>query len=313
MLLAGVAISHSEEGSEFPSRALKIIVNVPAGGGVDATARVLAEKLQHRWGKPVVVENRVGAGGNIGAEAVSVAEPDGYTLLASAPATFTVNAALYKKLSYDPSTLEPVAIMALSPNVLSVRANLPVKSAGDLLAFAKANTGKLTYASQGNGTTSHLTSELLASQLGTRLVHVPYKGTAPALNDLVAGHVDLMISDLGSVLPLHESGKVRIIAATTAKRIPSLPDIPTLGESGLPGFQSTTWYGLAAPARTPAGIIARLNAEITAVMTMPEVQERYRAMSIEPDTSDPKSIAAFIAAERTRWSEVIAAAHITLE
>jgi tripartite-type tricarboxylate transporter receptor subunit TctC len=304
---------HAQEGADFPSRAVKIIVNVPAGGGVDATARVLAEKLQHRWGKPVIAENRVGAGGNIGAEAVAVAEPDGYTLLASAPATFTVNAALYKKLNYDPSALEPVAIMALSPNVLSVRATLPVKTARDLIAFAKANPEKLIYASQGNGTTSHLTSELLASQIGTKLVHVPYKGTAPALNDLVAGHVDLMVSDLGSVLPLHEAGKVRIIAVTTAKRVASLPDIPTLDESGIAGFQSTTWYGLAAPAKTPAEIIAKLNAEITAIMSMPDVQERYRAMSIEPDPSNPKTIAAFVAAERTRWSEVISAAHITLE
>jgi tripartite-type tricarboxylate transporter receptor subunit TctC len=303
----------AEETSEYPSRAVKIVVNVPAGGGVDATARVLAEQLQRRWNKPVIVENRAGAGGNIGAEAVAVADPDGYTLLASAPATFTVNAALYKKLNYDPSTFEPVAIMALSPNVLSVRADLPVKTAKDLLVYAKANPERLTYASQGNGTTSHLTSELLASQIGTKLVHVPYKGTAPALNDLVAGHVDLMISDLGSVLQLHQSGKVRIIAVTTPKRVPSLPDIPTLDESGVPGFQSTTWYGLAAPAKSPAAIVAKINSEIASIVRAPDVLARYQSMAIQPDTSSPPDIAAFVTAETKRWGEVIRAAHITLE
>ena len=316
LLAAGLLLvwsAFAQEPAGFPSRVLKIVVNVPAGGGVDATARVLADQLQHRWGHPVIIVNRAGAGGNIGAEAVAASDPDGYTLLASAPATFTVNAFLYKKLSYDPNTFEPVAIMARSPNVLSVRANLPVRNAQEFIVFAKANPGRLSYASQGIGSTSHLTSELLARRIGTRFVHVPYKGTAPALNDLVGGHVDFMISDLGSVLRLHESGLVRIIAVTTAQRVPSLSSIPTLAETGVSDFESTTWYGLAAPAKTPAAITSKLNAEITAVVTMPEVQAKYLSMSIQPDTSTPQKIIEAIKAERVRWGEVISAANITLE
>lgn len=315
-LSAGLLLAWSaaaQQVKDFPARALKIVVNVPAGGGVDATARVLADQLQRRWGHPVIIENRAGGGGNIGAEAVAVAEPDGYTLLASPPAAFTVNALLYKKLAFDPAALEPVAIMALSPNVLSVRANLPLKTVPEFLAFAKANPGKLTYASQGNGTTSHLTSEFLARRIGTQFVHVPYKGTAPALNDLIAGHIDFMISDLGSVLALHQAGKARIVGVTTAQRLPSLPDIPTLAESGVPGFASTTWYGLAAPAKTPAAITAKLNADIRDVMQMPEIAAKYVSMFIQPSTTTTAQMAEFVKAETVRWGEVIRAANVTLE
>src|SRR5256714_10901966 len=213
-LATGVRVSDAQQdaATNYPERAIRIIVSVPAGGGVDTVTRLIGQKLQQRLGQPVVVENRGGAAGNIGAEAVANAAPDGYTLLATAPARPVVNAALCNKLKYNPDAFEPVAVMALSPNVLAVRAALPVKSPQELIAYARANPRKLTYASQGGGTTSHLTAELFQRLTGTQLQHVPYRGTAPALNDLAAGHVDLMFVDVTAVLPLQQAGKTRVLA-----------------------------------------------------------------------------------------------------
>src|SRR5476649_709772 len=214
--------------SDFPNRPIRIIVCVPAGGGVDTVTRIVANGLQQRLGQPVIVENRAGAAGNIGAEAVFTATPDGHTLLAAQPAPLTVNPLFYKAMNFDPSKFEAVAIMTSIANVLLVRPDFPAKTAQEFIAYAKANPGKINYASQGIGTTSHLTAALFETVTGTKLVHVPYKGTAPALNDLIAGHVDMIFMELASAIKLHEAGRARILAIATAKRIANLPDVPTL-------------------------------------------------------------------------------------
>ncbi len=312
LALTGAA-SAQDGATDFPTKPIRIVVAVPAGGGVDTIARVLAERLQSRLGQPVIVENRAGAGGNIGAAAVASSPADGYTLLASPPAPLTVNAVLYKKLAYDPAALRPVAIMALSPNVLAVRRDLPVKNVADLVAHAKANPGKLSYASQGNGTTSHLTNELFARATGTKFVHVPYKGTAPALNDLAGGHVDMMFVDLGSVISLHEAGRVRIIAAASADRIPSLPEIPSVREAGVADFDSTTWFALSAPPGTPAAVTQKLNAAIADIQRMPDIEAHYKKLYVQTSPGTTAEMAAFVKDETRRWVEVIRAAAITLE
>ena len=226
-----------DNSADYPSQPIRVIVTVPAGGGVDAVTRIVADKLRQRLGQPVVVENRGGQAGNFGAEAAFAAEPDGYTLMASQPAPLTVNALLYRKLNYDPAAFAPIAIMTTIPNTLTVRPDFPAKTAEDLIAYARANPGKLNYASQGTGTTSHLTAELFQSRTGIKMVHVPYKGTAPALNDLIAGHVDLMFTELASALELHRAGKARILGVAAGERSPQLPDVPTLIEAGVPGFE----------------------------------------------------------------------------
>ena len=236
----------------YPNRPIHIVVCVPAGGGVDTVTRIVANGLQEKLGQPVVVENRSGAAGNIGAEAVFTSEPDGYTLLAAQPSPLTVNPLLYKKMSFDPTQFEPVAIMTTVANVLLVRPDFPAKTAQEFIAYAKANPGKINYASQGIGTTSHLTAALFEKVTGTKLVHVPYKGTAPALNDLIAGHVDMIFMELASAIKLHQAGKARILAVATAARVPTLPDVPTLDEAGVKGFESGTWNAIAAPPKTPA-------------------------------------------------------------
>jgi tripartite-type tricarboxylate transporter receptor subunit TctC len=238
-------------------------------------SRIFAEKLQHRLGQPFVIENRGGAGGNVAAEAVAVAAPDGYTLMASQPAPLTSNIALYKKLNFDPAAFEPVAVMSKFPNVLLVRQDFPAKTAQEFMAYAKANSGKLNYASQGIGTTSHLTAELFVSVTGTKMTHVPYRGTGPALNDLVAGHVDLIFMELSSAVKLHEGGKARILAVATDKRLDILKDIPTMIELGLPDFISDTWNAISAPPKTPAPIVAKLTWRST-TSSMTRSQEAVR-------------------------------------
>ena len=312
VIITGAATAQ-EGAADFPAKPIRIVVAVPAGGGVDTIARVLAERLQSRFGQPVVVENRAGAGGNIGAAAVASSAADGYTLLASPPAPLTVNAVLYKKLAYDPAALRPVAIMALSPNVLAVRRDLPVKNVTELIAHAKVNPGKLSYASQGNGTTSHLTNELFARATGTKFVYVPYKGTAPALNDLAGGHVDMMFVDLGSVISLHEAGRVRIIAAASADRIPSLPEIPSVREAGVADFDSTTWFALSAPPGTPAAVTQKLNAAIADIQRLPDIEAHYKKLYVQTSPGTTAQMAAFVKDETRRWVDVIRAAAITLE
>src|SRR5215470_16890783 len=305
LMAASAAFGQADLAADYPSRPVKIIVSVPAGGGVDTVTRIFAARLQQRLGQPFVIENRGGAGGNIGAEAAYVAEPDGYTLLATQPAPITSNIALYKKLNFDPAALEPVAIMSKFPNVLLVRADFPAKTVQEFIAYAKANPGKVTFASQGPGTSSHLTAELFAKQSGTKMLHVPYRGTGPALNDLVAGHVDCIFMELASATKLHEGGKARILAVATDKRLDVLPAVPTLREVGVPDVISDTWNAISAPPKTPKPIIAKLNRAINDITAESDTKSRFRELHILAAGGSPEDMAKLKREETERWSKVI--------
>jgi tripartite-type tricarboxylate transporter receptor subunit TctC len=312
VLLALPAVAQ-DAGASYPNRSVRIIVTVPAGGGVDSVTRIFADKLQRRLGQSFVIENQGGAGGNVGASTVFAAAPDGYTLMASQPAPLTTNVALYKKLSFDPAALEPVVIMSRFPNVLLVRKDFPAKTAAEFIAFAKANPGKLNYGSQGIGTTSHLTTELFMSLTGTKMVHVPYKGTAPALNDLMAGHVDFIFMELSSAVRLHQGGNARILAVATDKRLDSLPDIPTMLEAGVPNFVSDTWNAISAPPKTPAPIVNKLNQAVNDIIGAPEIKKQFEDLNLLPAGGSPAAMAKFVKDETVRWTEVIHRAGIQPE
>ena len=296
--------------ANYPNRPIHIIVCVPAGGGVDTVTRIVADGLQKKLGQPVVVDNRAGAAGNIGAEAVFNADPDGYTLLAAQPSPLTVNPLLYKKMAFDPTQFEPVAIMTTVANVLLVRDDFPAKTAQEFIAYAKANPGKINYASQGIGTTSHLTAALFEKVTGTEMVHVPFKGTAPALNALIGGHVDMIFMELASAIKLHRAGKARILAVATNARIADLPDIPTLNEAGVKGFESGTWNAIAAPPKTPPAIVAKLNTAVNEVLKEKDVQEKFAKLTLHAAGGTPAHAAAFIKKETQTWGEVIKEAHV---
>ena len=309
-LLLTAAASAQDAAVNYPNRAIKIIVSVPAGGGVDTVTRIVAEGLRKKLGQPVVIENHTGAGGNIGAEAVYTATPDGYTLLASQPSPITTNVLLYKHIAFDPTKFEPVAIMTKIANVLLVRPNFPAKTAKEFIAYCKANPGKVNYASQGVGTTSHLTAALFEKATGTKMVHVPFKGTAPALNALIGDHVDIIFMELASAIRLHQGGKARILAVATRQRIPNLPDIPTLEEVGVKDFESGTWNAITAPPKTPAAIVAKLNKAINEVLLEPDVQAHFAKVNLHAASGSPAEAAAFIKEETKKWGEVIKEAHV---
>jgi tripartite-type tricarboxylate transporter receptor subunit TctC len=310
MSISASAAVADDAAASYPNRPIKIIVCVPAGGGVDTVTRIVADGLQKRLGQPVVVENRAGAGGNIGADVVFHSDPDGYTLLAAQPAPLTVNPLLYKNQSFDPTKFEPVAIMTSIANVLLVRPNFPAKTPQEFLAYAKASPGKITYASQGIGTTSHLTAALLESRTGTKFVHVPYKGTAPALTDVMSGQVDMIFMELASAIKLHQAGKARILAVATEKRIASLPDIPTLDESGVKGFESGTWNAIVAPPNTPRAIVAKLNAAVEEVLKSDRAKDIFAKINLHAAGGTPAEAATFIKEQTTLWDGVIKAAHV---
>src|SRR4051812_3768646 len=309
-MAAAAAAAQAVDVASYPSKPIKVIVTVPAGGGVDTVVRIIGEKLHQRFGQPLVVDNRGGAAGNIGAEAAFLADPDGYTLMASQPAPITINAVMYKKLNFDPAAFEPIVITSKIPNVLLVRNDFPAKTAQEFLAYAKANPEKLNYASQGIGTTSHLTAELFETMTQTKLVHVPYKGTGPALNDIVAGHVDLIFMELASAKKLHDGGKARILAVATDKRVASLPDIPTMAEAGVPDFVSDTWNAMSAPPKTPRPIVDKLNAAINEELKKTHVGEHFETLSLLPGGGTPEEMAQFVQQETKRWTEVVRAAGI---
>jgi tripartite-type tricarboxylate transporter receptor subunit TctC len=309
MLYASSALAQ-DAAANYPNRPIRIIVCVPAGGGVDTVTRIVANGLQKRLGQPVVVENRAGAAGNIGADVVFHSDPDGYTLLAAQAAPLTINPLLYKKMNFDPTRFEPVAIMTVIPNVLLVRPDFPAKTAKEFIAYVKANPDKINYASQGIGTTSHLTAALFERVTGTKLVHVPYKGTAPALNDLIAGHVDMIFMELASAIKLHEAGRARILAVATAKRIANLPDVPTLSEVAAKNFESRAWNAIAAPPKTPAAIVVKLNKAINEVLQDSEVQSHFAKLNLQAAGGSPAEASAFIKQETTVWSDVIKEAHV---
>jgi len=307
------ARAQDDAARRYPNRTVKIIVSAPPGGGLDIAARVIADRLTKMWGQPFMVENRPGASGNLGAEAVAQAEPDGYTLLAAQPGPLTTNVVMYKKLNFDPTAFEPLAIMTSIPNTLAVRLDLPAASVAELIAYAKANPGKLNFGSQGAGTTPHLTGELFARVTGTELTHVPYRGTAQAVNDLIAGNVDMLFFQLDSVREQYRAHKVKMLAVTTAARIASVPEVPTMEEAGVKDFRSDSWNALAAPPKTPAAIVAKLNDAINAVLKERATAEHLRSMNMTPVGGAPNAAKIFIKQETERWGEVIRAAKISLD
>jgi tripartite-type tricarboxylate transporter receptor subunit TctC len=314
LLLAGLpARSQQSQQGEYPIRPIRIIVPLPPGGGVDTVTRIIADRLQRRFGQPIVIENKAGQAGNLGAEVVYAAEPDGYTLLASQPAPITTNPLLYKNASFDPARFTPVAVMTTIPNTLTVRADFPARDLGEFIAYARMYPGKLSYASQGNGTTSHLTAVMFEQATGVQLLHVPYRGTAPAINDLMGGHVDAFFNELSTSMEMHKNGKVRILAVTTPARVPELPGVPTLQEAGLAGFASDTWNAISAPPRTPAPIVAKLNAAINDVLRAPDVQSHLSLLHVQAAGGSPQQMADIIKADIARWGAVIRGAHVTLE
>ena len=312
LLAAGPAVAQSP--ADYPSKPVRIIVNVAPGGGVDTATRIVADKLQARLGQPFVVENRPGAGGNIGADVVFASEGDGYTLLASSPSPLAINGWLYKKLNFDPAGFEPIAVMSRIPNVLVVRPGFPAKTVQEFVAYAKANPDKLNYGSQGIGTASHLTGELFMTLTGTRLFHVPYKGnTSGVLTDVIAGHVDLSFIQFSAVHELQQSGKLRVLAVATDKRLESLPDVPTMAEAGLPEVVSETWNAISAPPKTPAPIVGKLNAAINEALREPDVVARFRDLQVLVGGGDAAATRKFVADQRQLWGKVIKAAGVPMQ
>jgi tripartite-type tricarboxylate transporter receptor subunit TctC len=297
---------------DYPNRSVRIIVSAPPAGGPDLVVRLLAEKLQQRWGQPMVVENHPGAGGNLGTGDVAAAEPDGYTLLSAQPAPLTTNVLMYKSLRFDPTALEPVIVMSKLPIVLVVRPDFPASTVGELIAYAKANPGKIIYGSQGIGTSPHLTTALFARRTGTVLTHVPYHGTAQVVNDLIAGHIDLLFIQLDSVRELYRAGKLKMLAIASDQRLAELPEVPSLAEAGVADFRADTWNAIAAPPKTPKPIIAKINAAMNEALALPEIRARLATMSMQPSGGTPADMAAFVKAETARWGEVIRAADIRI-
>jgi tripartite-type tricarboxylate transporter receptor subunit TctC len=313
LALAVLACSLVSNAQEWPSKPVRIIVPFPPGGSADLLPRVVGEKLAKQWGQPVIVDNRPGSAGNIGAAAVFQAEPDGYTLLSAPPPPLVINRLLYPKLAYDSTQFVPMSVIAAIPNVLLVHPSVKAGSVAELIALAKSNPGKLNYASQGSGATSHLTAELFKSMAGAvQITHVPYKGTAPALADLLAGQVDMMFDNLGVSLPHVKSGKLRALGVASTRRFRSLPDVPTLAET-LPGFESVAWFGIVGPPRTPRAIAEKVAAGVAETLRNPDVLRRLSDLSADPLGMTPAETAAFMKTETERWGAVIRSAGVKLE
>jgi len=308
-LSAALAVSalHAAAAAEaYPARPVRFVVAFPPGGGTDIIARSIAQKLAERIAQQVVVDNRPGAGGNIGTDIVAKSAPDGYTMLMGSAGPLAINANLFGKMPFDPiRDLAPVTLAASTPNVLLVHPSLRAASVGDLIALAKARPGEINFASSGYGTPAHLAGELFNSMARVKLVHVPYKGAAPALADLLGGQVQLMFSTMPPALPHVKDGKLRALAVTSLKRSPAAPELPTVDEIALPGFEANTWHGVVVPAGTPAAIVARLNREIVAILHLPDVVERFSSQGAEALGSTPEEFAAYIRSETVKWAKVV--------
>ena len=312
-LLAALAASVAGAQGTFPTHTVRFIVPFPGGGINDVLARIVGDKLQTRWGQPIVIENKTGAGGNIGAELAYQSEGDGYTLLLSPPGPLAVNQSLYKQLSYKPSEFVPITVVGSVPNVVIVRKELPVNSLKELIDYVKANPGKVTFGSQGNGATPHLTGMMFQGMTDTRMVHVPYRGENLVLNDMIGGHVDVFFGNLAAGGPPFRDGRVKILALADTHRSPMLPEIPTTAEAGLPGLVSTGWFALAAPPKTPPPLASEIAKAAVETIKMPDVQAKFRAASVEPVGNSPAEMAAFVAEESRRWSDIIKKNNIVVD
>ncbi|CAG9179794.1 tripartite tricarboxylate transporter substrate binding protein [Cupriavidus respiraculi] len=290
----------------FPSKPIRIVVGFPTGGAPDTLARIVSEKISPSWNQPVIVDNKPGAGGNIGAEAVARSAPDGYTLALGTVGTHSINGALYSKMPYDMvKDFTPVMLVASTPNVLVVHTGVQAKTTAELIALAKAKPGGLTFGTPGVGTSPHVAGEMFNSMAGVKITHVPYKGRAMAIPDLLGGHITMMFDNLPSALPVIKEGKLRALGVTSLKRSQSAPDIPTLAEQGLAGFEADSWFAIFAPANTPKDVIAKLNTELNRIFTLPDVQAKLKTLGLDPVLGTPEALAAHQKKEIAKWAKVV--------
>lgn len=312
MGLAGVlAMGNAFSQSSWPQKPIRIIVPNPAGGTADALPRLLAEPLSKALGQSVIIENRPGAAGNIAAEYIYNVEADGYTLFASPPPALAINANLYPKLNYQASQFVPITVLAAVPNALIVNPNLPFNTIPEFLSYLKSNPNKISFASQGSGSTAHLTGELFKLKTGLSMLHIPYKGDAPAITDLLAGHVDVMFGNIGATMQYIKSDKLKLIALTTPKRLKTLPNIPTINEF-VPGMVASTWFAMVAPPKTPMAIVNKLSTAISTILKTPDMQKRLAELGAEAIGDSPEETAKWIKEDTERWKEVIQAGKITV-
>jgi len=308
LAVAGVVVPAPAAAQAYPTRPVKLVVPFPPGGSLDLAGRLIAQKLTDLWGQSVVVENKPGAGGNIGADFVAKAPADGYTILLGALSTHAVNPNLYRTMPYDAAKdFAPITRVAITPNVLVVNANSPVNTVQDFIAYTKANPGKLSFGSGSNGSAGHLAGELYKVETRTDAVHIPFKGAAPATQALLAGDTQFMFDNLANAMAQVKAGKLKALAVTTAQRSPLAPDLPTLAEAGLPGFDISTWYGLFAPAGTPTPVIAKWNADVTRILNSPEVREKLVADGAQPSPDTPEAFGRFVADELAKYARIVKA------
>ncbi len=296
-----------------PSRTVRVIVPFPGGGINDVLARIVADKLQEKWGQTIVVENKTGAGGNIGADLAAHSEPDGHTLFVAPPPPLAVNQSLYKQLSYKPEDFVPITVLGSVPNLIVVRNELGVNSVKELIDYVKKNAGKISFGSQGNGTTPHLTGTMFKNLVGVEISHIPYRGENLVMNDMLGGHVDIFFGNVSAALPHYQSGKLKVLAVTDTKRARQMPEVPTTAEAGLPGFISTTWFAMAAPPKTPPAVQGAIAKAVMDIVKMPDVQDKFRKVNIEPVGNSPAEMAAFVKEDTERWRAVIRKNHIAVE
>ena len=312
--LAALLVAYAAAAQPYPAKPVRLVIPYPPGGGSDTIGRPLAHKLTESLGQQVVVDNRGGANGNIGMEAVARAAPDGYTLVFALSAQLAINPALYQKIPYDPvRDYTPITLLGAGGYILVVHPSLPVKSVKELVALAKARPGQIAYSSSGNGSGGHLAAELLNSMAGIRMLHVPYKGGGPALMDLIAGQVQVLFSTQLASWPHVQEGRIRALASSTAKRPASLPDLPTVAEAGVPGYDSGVWYGVLAPAGTSREIVARLNGEVARALNQPDYRKLLVSNTIEPIGSPPEQLAQYIKTELVKWAKVVKDANVRVD
>lgn len=313
LLIAAAGAAWSLPGraqEDYPVRTVKIVVPAAPGSTTDTLARIVAEELARKWAKPAIVENIPGGAMNIGASNVARSAPDGYTLMIAPPSPLSFNHLIYRDPGYDPAGFVPISLLAKIPNVLVVRNGLAASTLNELISYGKANPGKLSYASQGVGSTAHLSAAQLEVRTGIKMLHVPYRGAQPALTDVVAGHVDMFFDTLATAVPLYRANKVKLLGVADLKRAGVVPDVPTLSEAGLPGFRSITWFGLVAPPATPAALAEKINRDVVAVLHGNDVVGMLHKISLEPGATTPAETAKFFADEATLWTSVIKEAGI---
>ncbi len=314
LLAASLLSLPLQAATAFPTKPIRIIVAYTPAGTTDILARAIGQKMSETWGQPVIVDNRPGAAGNIGTEVAARANPDGHTLVMGTAGTHGINVSLYRKLGWHPvNDFAPVSLSAMVPNIMVINNALPVKNVREFLAYVKANSGKLSYGSPGNGSTAHLSMELFKSMTGSTILHIPYKGSAGVLADVMGGQIAVTIDNMPPYLPQVKAGKIRALAVSTTKRSAAVPDLPTIAEAGVPGYDSGSWFGLLAPAKTPKAVVDQLSAESARILKLPEVSKRISELGAEPVGSTPEQFAELIKTEIAKWAKVIKDANVELQ